>query len=360
MLGDLARRREEQLLGLVDVERRSRRRPSRRSSMSRRLLVADIARPLGDLELEVERAQRQIRLRHIRDERRDDTVPRLFGREILRARRFAQPPQPSPHVELPAQAESGLRVAHARCRRPPERPGWRRTCDVRAAIDVSRDVDGRKLIGARDPVCRARLQHALGGNAHLEVLLQRRCTPAAVSGSSWNSSNHFRSASDAVAAVPGVAPAVHGRRLDDRPLVVGPERARRRQGRRQVTSMQHVSNLDTINSSAGRQHDFENLTVTVSEISQQVGHDEPPGDETTPARYIRVMSARPGVVDMTHVRQVHAHPPVLGAAADLAPARPELGTHARRPGNLRASGSNRRRWMSVVMRSMIAEVRLLP
>src|SRR3712207_7781970 len=64
----------------------------------------------SDPELEVERPQRQIRLGYVRHERGRHAAPRLLGREVLRASGFAQAPQPAPDVQLPPEAEAGLRV----------------------------------------------------------------------------------------------------------------------------------------------------------------------------------------------------------------------------------------------------------
>ena len=132
-----------------------------------------LLRPARDRELEVERPQREVGLRHVRDQGGDDPSPRFFGREILRARGLGQPPQPSPDVDFPAQVEPGLRVAKV----PVDRV-CRNACagaDGRDARldDRGRGINRRELIGARHPEERAGLQHALGGDAQIEVLLER-------------------------------------------------------------------------------------------------------------------------------------------------------------------------------------------
>ena len=169
--GDLAGRRVEQLLGLAYVE------PARQAAAAPRLgqpqaVVARVARPRRDLELEIEGTQREVVLGDVGDERGEHSAPRFVTRQVLRARRLIQPADASPDIEFPAQAEPGLGegdvVVHTGRQRRAAAPR-----QVRRGLAGDR-VHGRELIGARDAVDGTCLQDTLGRDAQLEVLFQRR------------------------------------------------------------------------------------------------------------------------------------------------------------------------------------------
>jgi hypothetical protein len=52
--------------------------------------------------------EREVRVGHVRDERRHDAAPRLFGGKVSGARGFVRPTEPTPHIEFPRESESGL------------------------------------------------------------------------------------------------------------------------------------------------------------------------------------------------------------------------------------------------------------
>ena len=167
-------------------------------------------------------------MRHIRDERGDDPVAGFVRCQVLRPRGFAQPAQPSPHIELPTEGESRIHVAHTGV-------GARRNEFVGAAPrrsrrnGVSRYVDGRKLIRSRDPVGRPSLQYTLGSNAHLEVFLQRggdEVRELVV----MKQLEPLEVGQRCRTGRPTLGAPMHGGRLDHRTLVVGAEGARRQQG----------------------------------------------------------------------------------------------------------------------------------
>jgi hypothetical protein len=171
-------------------------------------------------------------------------LSRFLGRKVLRARRLTQPAQPAPHVELPAQAEPELCVAHAgvhTLRDPPGR-AYLRIAERRHAAG---HIDGRELIGARDPIGRPRLQHALCGDPQLEVLLQRRVDhlgqPVVV-----EQLEPLHVGQRRCARLSGST--VGRRQLHRRPLVIGADRARgRHEAASNVTATR--TNGDTVISS---------------------------------------------------------------------------------------------------------------
>ena len=148
------------------------------------------------------------------------TTPRRassVARYCARADSFSRRKRPHTSSSQPRRSRPGSR-------RPPDR--------IRAGADggptsdsaIARrgrrsDDDGKS--SARDDAKRARgLQHALGGDAQIEVLLQRRAT-SFVSVSSLNRSNHCTSASDPAPRSAAFPPAAKRRRDgDSRPVIV--------------------------------------------------------------------------------------------------------------------------------------------
>ena len=103
------------------VRRRSvRRKPSSAAASVRRAIS----------QLQVERAQRQVAVGHVGDERRDDGATGLLGGEVLRARGLVQPAHAAPHVELPAGPEVA-RPDSTTARRPRRQ---RRGADLGTAV----------------------------------------------------------------------------------------------------------------------------------------------------------------------------------------------------------------------------------
>ena len=168
---DLSGRREEQLFGLAHVQ--STRHTARAACFDQlQVVVGGISRSFGNLELEIERANREVCLADVGHERRDHSAPAFFGCEVLRTARFAQATQPSPDIQFPGKAETCLRVADVGV-------GAGRYTSIRADLGRTRRdqiggrINSRPLSGTCDPIGGPRLQHALGRDSQLEVFLQR-------------------------------------------------------------------------------------------------------------------------------------------------------------------------------------------
>src|SRR5262249_7905980 len=132
---------------------------------------SDITCSLRDRQLTVERLQREVRVGHVGDERRDDSPPRLLCGEILGTSRLVQPADPSPHVQFPCEAESRLEVRDVRAESWWERPRANFGYAILGGTDGSHDQ--RQSIGPGDSKSLTGLQHTLRRDPQIEVLSER-------------------------------------------------------------------------------------------------------------------------------------------------------------------------------------------
>src|SRR5207249_8989154 len=132
---------------------------------------SEITCALSDRQLTVERLQREVRVGHVGDERRDDGPPRLLCGEILTACRLVQPADPSPDVQFPCEAESRLEVRDVGAESWWERP----RANVGYAIlrGTGGSHDQRQSIGPCDPKSLTGLHHTLRRDPQIEVLSER-------------------------------------------------------------------------------------------------------------------------------------------------------------------------------------------
>src|SRR5581483_4047694 len=131
---DFCGRAVDELLGLTHVDEGGGAALLANLRQPQRLLTRR-ERPPRDLELGVERAQGEVRVGHLADERRHDGAAAPLAGEERRARRFGRAAVASPEVELPRQRslhDAGGDVA----RRKAERGGRTLAEDVDAGADL--------------------------------------------------------------------------------------------------------------------------------------------------------------------------------------------------------------------------------
>ncbi len=107
-LGDRLGRAVVQRLGLAQVENAGHAAVEPGLHQVDRLRARTHRAP-GDLQRQVQRAQRQVGLADVRDQRRHDRVARVLGGEQLGPRRFGVALELAPEVDLPGRAEPDLR-----------------------------------------------------------------------------------------------------------------------------------------------------------------------------------------------------------------------------------------------------------
>ena len=191
MIGDRRAGAEHELLGLAHVDQR---RDAAAFAHLRQLqrLLARGQRPPRDIELQVERAQLEVRLGDLADEGRQHRAPPpLAWRGAARAPpRWRGGSGPRSRAPTPCCPRVG---GLPRCA-PPSIPA----AGVRPPPACTSALDARILVRSRDPELRLRLQHARRGEPHVVVLRRARCARAPA------------------AARPGTPPTTSRRRMRDR------------------------------------------------------------------------------------------------------------------------------------------------
>ena len=175
-------------------------------------------RPARDVELEVERAEIEVRAGDLTHQRRHHRAASPFAADELRARRFGGPPVSAPEIQLPRHRPLQLHRADV-SRGKSQRRRW--TLAEDACVCGHR----RPLIRAGDSELRLRFENAHGGQPHVVVLLQRQ-TNQRLQRVVLEHVPPFRVAERRCGRIRRLA-AKHVRRCNRRPLVVGPHRARR-------------------------------------------------------------------------------------------------------------------------------------
>ena len=167
-VGDGRAGAEHQLLGLAHVDQRRHAAALAHLRQLQRLL-ARRQRPPRDLELQVERAQPEVGVGDLADDRRRaprgaPTRWRAAAPAPPRWRGGTGPRNRAPRRALPPtpQRRGGARRRRSLLPRSVPPPAW------------TLGVDGRILVGARDAELRLRLQHPRGREPHVVVLRQRR------------------------------------------------------------------------------------------------------------------------------------------------------------------------------------------
>ena len=74
------------------------------------VLLARLERALGDLQLVVERAEVEVRGRHVGHQGAEDEAPRVHRGQQVGARRFGGSPETAPEIDLERQVEAGDRA----------------------------------------------------------------------------------------------------------------------------------------------------------------------------------------------------------------------------------------------------------
>ena len=188
-------------------------------------LFARRQRPLRNLELEVERAQIEVKRSNLADEARDDGAPSPLAGGDLCARGFGGAAELAPEVELPREGAAELHQAGER------QPLAVDDRALRVPAPLACPVTVGYLSACVIPVLRRRLLDARRGDPQVEVLRQRRSRSAAAGPRRRRRSSTARRR--ATRRQERVATAAEFVRRDDRrPLVVRPGGAGRRRGER--------------------------------------------------------------------------------------------------------------------------------
>ena len=131
------------------------------------VLLACLERALGDLQLVVERAEVEVRGRHVGHQGAEDEAPRVHRGQQVGARRFGGSPETAPEIDLERQVEAGDRAELILGLE--ERA---LTLDIRV-VDAARVVELGKLERSRDGHLRARLEDSRGGHVQVVILEER-------------------------------------------------------------------------------------------------------------------------------------------------------------------------------------------
>jgi hypothetical protein len=153
---------EDQLLGLAHVEQRGDAAGLANLSELQRLLPG-CQRTLGNLELQIERTQFEVRVGNIADDRGENSALPPLRRQQLSASRFGGPAVPAPEIQSPVDGTA----------RPHGPGGCRRSRIARRTASRAgrrRHRHRRILIRSRDPELRLRLENTSGGNPKVLVL----------------------------------------------------------------------------------------------------------------------------------------------------------------------------------------------
>jgi len=123
-------------------------------------------------ELEIELAQLEVIGHHVAHQRSVHAAAALFARQVLGPRSFRQAAKAAPEIELPTQAESGLRVTDVAedtgGRGQLELAGLRVSGGDKAAVRIQCSELRRAVNAEPGPG----FQDSLGRNPQIEVLLQ--------------------------------------------------------------------------------------------------------------------------------------------------------------------------------------------
>src|SRR5258705_11750916 len=98
-------------------------------------------------------------------------MPCLLCGEVLGARRFVQPADPSPYVQFPSEAESCLEIGDVRIGSRREWP--RAAFGYPNLSSTGGSHDHRQAFRAHDPELLTGLQYPLSGDFQIEVLNER-------------------------------------------------------------------------------------------------------------------------------------------------------------------------------------------
>ena len=137
-------------------------------------VLGDITVLKRDAQIEIQLAQPEVVRHHVADQRRHDAAPALFAGQVLRPRGLGQAAQAAPDVKLPTETKAGLRVTDVAQKTRSRRQLELADLGVSDGAELPVRIQHRELRGALDAQQGAGLQHPLGRDPQVEVLLERR------------------------------------------------------------------------------------------------------------------------------------------------------------------------------------------